>query len=277
MNTFFPAGEELKRGNHEVVRRLTFQDMKVAIETDKGQFRNWHDHESGESGRTKMHYPYGYFMGTMRSGQSGDGMALDVFVGPEEKAEHVYVVHQMKKPDFKTFDELKVMVGFESLKQARAAYLCHYDKEGFLGDVDTLTVAEFKKKYLDDVAKALGYMGMTTYPATSAAGHAVGVPNPAGVPPNVPVPGMSGMMQPMGPPPIDVETLDGVESLLRRVGNVKDPELLAIVADIWGPGYQYVNASPELVRCEVMGFLLDQRALLKVAQEMRQPIAVPYV
>lgn len=243
--------ENFQRGNHEVVRQLTFQGMKIAVETDKGQSRTWYDKDAKNHGSTVMKFPYGYFVGTKNSGKSGDGMALDVYVGPEEKAKNVYVVHQMKKPDFKEFDELKVMIGFESARQARISYLCHYSDEKFLGDMDTLTVDEFKDKYLN-VEKALGQISP------------IGVPNPNGM-----VAPMGMPMMPMGPPPIDVETLQGVESLLSRVGNMKDTELLSLVEEIWGPGYQYMNASPELVRCEVCGFLLDQRDLLKVAQEIR--------
>jgi len=252
------------KGNHEVVRRLTFQGMQIAIETDKNQLRHWSDKESGEAGSTKMRYPYGYFIGTKNRGQSGDAMALDVFVGPEEDVDEVYVVHQMKKPEFKEFDELKVMVGFESAKQAHMAYLSHYDNEKFLGSMDTLSLSKFKDKYLNSsVTKAMDAM-----PLSSAAIGTESIPNPAGIAPAItptaPVTQMPAMQSSM-----DVETLEGVESLLRRTGSMKDNDLLRLIKEIWGPGYQYINAPLELVRCEITGFLLDQRDLLKTAKEQQ--------
>lgn len=361
--TDLPYGWKFKKGNHEIVRTLTFQGMSVAIETDKGQYRHWHDHESGENGKTLMHYPYGYFQGTKKSGQSGDGMALDVYVGPVENAEDVYVVHQMKRPEFKVEDELKVMVGFESLKQARAAYLMHYYDERFLGSVDTLTVAEFKDKYITPfIKKAMmdmppGHLpgmvvpkggsscssckfvsedkehcsnsywikwqkGNTKLPAaadqyccdmydsikhidqppvkkalagkdvgqifSSAAGNSPAqFVNPSGVPPvqGMPMPGVPPVpsvtpgMGMMGPPPIDVETFDGVKSLLGRIGNMKDNELLNLIQEIWGPGYSYINATTEHVRCEALGFLLDQRDLLELMEPQQpstiSPVSIP--
>lgn len=267
------------KGNHPVERRLTFQGMKIAIETDKGQLRHWHNTETGQSGTTKMHYPYGYFEGTKKSDQAGDGMALDVYVGPEEDADEVYIVHQMKHPNFKVEDELKVMLGFESLKQAKAAYLMHYDDERFLGDVDTLSVDAFKDKYITPyVSKALAGKDVGLVAAAGTAGQQ---PNPndkgaeaqPSMPPPVRMPGMPmmgpGQMMPMmmGPPPIDVETIDGVNALLGRIGSMKDTELLNVAKEIWGPGLEYVQATPEHVRCEILGFLMDQRDLLGIAPE----------
>lgn len=270
MSTELPYGWKVKKGNRPVVRTLTFRDMKIAVETDKGDVRHWYDPASKEHGETKMHYPYGYFQGTKASGMSGDNMALDVYVGPVEEADDVFVVRQMKRPEFKEFDELKVMVGFESEKQARAAYLMHYNDERFLGEMESYTVDDFKTKYITPfVSKAIPGkdVGMVMMPVPVAAAGAMNgaqVPNPAGMMPGM-MPGLG--MGMLGPPPIDVETLDGVEALLGRVGGMKDSELLNVVEEIWGPGYQYINATPEHVRCEVLGFLLDQRDLLKFQEE----------
>jgi hypothetical protein len=179
------------------------------------------------------------------------------------------------------------MVGFQSLKQARAAYLMHYNDERFLGEMDTHTVDEFKQKYITPfVNKALAGkdVGMIMSSAAGAnparmMGQQPGTPAPdSPMPmrmPGMPMMGPGQMMSPMMmPPPIDVETIDGVNSLLGRVGNMKDPELLNVAEEIWGPGYQYINATPEHVRCEVRGFLLDQRDLLELLPRP-EPVALP--
>lgn len=275
----------IRKGNHEVQRRMTRQGMSIAIESDKGQERHWRDPASGESGSTKMRYPYGYFEGTKASGLSGDGMALDVFVGPDEDADEVYVVHQMKKPSFSEEDELKVMLGFGTEKQARAVYLSHYNDERFFGSMDTLSFAAFKEKYITPFAKALAGKDVGAVLSSAAGVSALQSPNTSGVQTPVlpdqqmPVrspgaPGMGGLGQlvppmPMMPPPVDVETLDGVKSLLNQIGGMKDGQLLSTVDKIWGPGYQFVNATPEHIRCEIRGFLLDQRDILQTRQDMQ--------
>jgi hypothetical protein len=274
----------LIKSNHEIKRRTTFQGMSIAVETDKGQERHWRDPATGTSGTTKMRYPYGYFEGTKRSGLSGDGMALDVFVGPVDDAENVYVVHQMKGPSFTQEDELKVMLGFETEKQARASYLSHYNDERFLGTIDTMTLAAFKEKYIEPFAKALAGKDVGMLPSSAAGTSALQSPNTSGVQspiipdapmpvrmPGLPMMGPGALMSPqMMPPPIDVESFDGVKSLLNRVGAMKDGELLSTAEKIWGPGYQFVNATPEHIRCELRGFLLDQRDMLQVLQDMQE-------
>lgn len=277
----------IQKGNHEVQRRMTFQGMAIAVETDKGEERNWRDPATGESGSTKMRYPYGYFEGTKRSGLSGDGMALDVFVGPEEQADEVFVVHQMKGPSFTEEDELKVMLGFGTEKQARAVYLSHYNNEKFLGSLDVLKLDAFKDKYIQPFVNKAALVGKDAGVMLSSAAGAAAMqsPNSGGAqspiqpdqPPPMRLPGMPGMgglgqlVPPMGmmPPPIDVESIEGVKSLLNRVGGMKDGELLSTVEKIWGPGYQFINATPEHIRCELRGFLLDQRDLLQTHQDMQ--------
>lgn len=276
----------IRKGNHAVQRRMTHQGMAIAVESDKGQERHWRDSATGESGTTKMRYPYGYFEGTKASGLSGDGMALDVYVGPDEDAEEVYVIQQMKKPSFEDKDELKVMVGFGTEKQARAVYLSHYNDERFLGSCEAMKLEAFKDKFITPhVSKALDVKDPGLLLSTAAGTSAIQSPNTSGVPipmqPDQPMPmrtpgapGMGGLGQlvppmPMMPPPVDVDTLEGVKSLLNQIGGMKDGQLLSTVDKIWGPGYQFVNATSEHIRCEIRGFLLDQRDLLQTRQDMQ--------
>lgn len=64
--------------------------------------------------------------------------------------------------------------------------------------------------------------------------------------------------------PQDVETFEGVQSLLGRMGGIKDPELMEIAEKIWGDGCNFEGQSPQQARAEIMGFLMDQRDLLGV-------------
>lgn len=70
------------------------------------------------------------------------------YIGPNEDAKKVYIVHQ-QNPDTKEYDEDKCMIGFNSLAEAKAAYLKQYDRPGFLQSITTMDLEEFRSKVLD--------------------------------------------------------------------------------------------------------------------------------
>ena len=228
--------------NRPTVRKIDFQGISISVEVDKGSYLEWHDPFENRSGRTKMHYPYGYIQRTV--GADGDG--IDVFVGPEKDSKKVFVVQQNKggRSHFTKFDEDKVMLGFTSEREAKAAYLVHYDNTKYFGGMSETDIDTFKRVWMQ---KSLN----TIQPAQQ--------PTQPGMQPPM------GMMQ-MGPPPIDVETYEGVSALLGRLGSIKDTELMTIAEKIWGGGYNFEGASPAQAHSEILGFLLDQRNLLCTIQ-----------
>jgi len=141
----FMKGKSKTAAAHKLEGRMKFQDLDISIEHDKGSKRHWKDPHSGESGSTTMLYPYGYIRGT----RGTDGDHVDVYVGPHEDSDKAYVINQTKKPDFKTFDEQKVMLGFRSGADAKAAYLKHYNSPKFFGSMKEMDIADFKSKVLD--------------------------------------------------------------------------------------------------------------------------------
>jgi hypothetical protein len=72
---------------------------------------------------------------------------VDVYIGGHEDARNVYIVHQ-NDPVTGRYDEDKVMLGFYTLADAKAAYLKQYDRPGFLGEIDILPLEEFREKVL---------------------------------------------------------------------------------------------------------------------------------
>ena len=122
--------------------RIDFQGLPISIENGKGSSRHWTDEATGETGSTKMEYPYGYVRGTLGT----DGDAVDVFIGPNKKSRKIFVITQMKKPEFKEVDEQKCMLGFNSAKDAKDAYLRHYDDPKFFGSMVILDIEEFADK-----------------------------------------------------------------------------------------------------------------------------------
>lgn len=98
-----------------------------------------------------MHYDYGY----LRQTEGTDGDHVDVYVGPNTKSEKVFVIDQNKKPPYQVrggwpdFDEQKVMLGFDSAKEAKAAYLKQYNDPRFFRSLKEMPMEEFRQKVLD--------------------------------------------------------------------------------------------------------------------------------
>ena len=131
---------------HRLHYRTEFAGLPIAIENRRGSYRQWKDPGSGEEGRTIMSVPYGYF--SLPQADAVDGDKLDVFLGPDENSEMVYVVQQLRAPKFKTFDECKVLLGFASRSEAERAYLAHYDSPDFHGALAEIPLDVFREKLL---------------------------------------------------------------------------------------------------------------------------------
>jgi hypothetical protein len=116
-----------------------FQGLRVAIENRKGSVRKGTDSD-GNEWQTKMKYPYGYLVGT----RAKDDEPVDVYVGPHEDAPEAFVVHQ-HKDDGTGFDEDKVMLGFQNKKEAKEAYLKHYDDPKFLGPISRVSIERLRE------------------------------------------------------------------------------------------------------------------------------------
>lgn len=129
---------------HKLSRRMEFRGLKISVETDKGESRHWYDPHNKEKGSTKMKYAYGY----IRRTEGIDGDHVDVYVGPNEDAKNVYVVHQQKAPNFDGYDEDKCMLGFNSAEEAKKAYLMHYNDDRFFGSMTVMPFEQFKRKVL---------------------------------------------------------------------------------------------------------------------------------
>lgn len=141
-----PTEAQKKAGNYKM-GHVIFAGFKITIENAKGSKRYWKD-EKGNTGYNLMHNHYGYFSNSL----GHDGDHIDVFLGDNQDSAKVYVVDQNMK-DGKTFDESKVMLGFDSEKEAKEAYLSNFTKDwkGFRSI--TGVSKEFFKKWLYDGCK----------------------------------------------------------------------------------------------------------------------------
>lgn len=124
----------------DIKKRYQFAGMPIAVENTAGSIRLWTDAGGQQMGSIKMLCDYGFIEGHL----SGDGEELDCYVGGFEAASDVYVVHQLKAPDFRGHDEDKVMLGFASADDAKACYLAHRDDPRAFGSMSVIPLERFK-------------------------------------------------------------------------------------------------------------------------------------
>lgn len=134
--------KSLTFSGHKLQGRTAFRGLNISIENKKGTIRRGVNSD-GHKWAIKMHYDYGYIRGT----EGVDGDHVDCYIGDNIDAKNVYIIHQ-KIPGTDKYDEDKCMLGFDTLADAKAAYLKQYDKPGFFGGVDTVPFELFKQKVL---------------------------------------------------------------------------------------------------------------------------------
>ena len=134
--------KSLTWSGHELQDRYNFAGLKISIENKKGSARSGTD-KDGHEWHTYMHYDYGYIRGT----EGVDGDHLDCYIGDNENAKNVYIIHQ-NDPVTHKYDEDKCMLGFNTLQEAKEAYRKQYDRPGFMGSITTMSIEEFKEYVL---------------------------------------------------------------------------------------------------------------------------------
>jgi intein/homing endonuclease len=130
------------RKEYPFVGTIHFNGLIINVENAPGDVREGKD-PSGRKWRTEMKLPYGEIQGTL----GVDRDKLDAYVGPHSDAENVYIVHQNKVGGSAkgTYDEDKVMLGFDSPEQAKEAYLAHYSNPAFFRSMTVMSISLFKK------------------------------------------------------------------------------------------------------------------------------------
>ena len=137
-----PSDAQKESGNYKK-GHIKFGGYDYTIENPKGSIRSGKD-ANGKEWKVTMHDTYGYIRG--KYGKDGDH--LDMFINDKADLDNwngdVFVVDQVN-PDG-SFDEHKVMYGYDSLSDAEKAYLANYSKgwQG-LGGITGASKAEFDK------------------------------------------------------------------------------------------------------------------------------------
>lgn len=137
-----PSDAQKESGNYKK-GHIKFGGYDYTIENPKGSTRSGKD-ANGKEWKVTMHDTYGYIRG--KFGKDGDH--LDMFINDKADLDNwngdVFVVDQVN-PDG-SFDEHKVMYGYDSMDDAEKAYLANYS-EGWqgLGNITGVSKDEFDK------------------------------------------------------------------------------------------------------------------------------------
>ena len=118
-----PTDKQKEAGNYKK-GHVQIGTFNITIEQPKGSVRSGVD-ANGRKWETTMHNTYGYIRGT----EGVDGDHIDVFLSDDIDSwngNNVFVVDQYNEDG--TFDEHKVMLGFNDIDEADAAYLSNYEK-----------------------------------------------------------------------------------------------------------------------------------------------------
>jgi len=124
--------------NYKLQGYRSCHGFNIAIENKKGTYRKGKDPD-GKTWKTYMNFDYGRIVGT----KATDSEAVDAYIGPDDTAERIYVVHQ-QDPFKKCYDEDKILFFFPSKESAIEGFLSQYDRPDFLGPVSEFTIPEFK-------------------------------------------------------------------------------------------------------------------------------------
>lgn len=117
-----PTEKQKEAGNYKK-GHVRIGKFDISIEQPKGSVRRGVD-ANGRTWETKMNNTYGYIRGT----ESVDGDHIDVFLSDDIDnwdGQKVFVVDQYNEDG--SFDEHKVMLGFNNINEAYKAYLSNYE------------------------------------------------------------------------------------------------------------------------------------------------------
>ena len=143
-----PTDAQKDAGNYQK-GHIKIQGLDIAIENPAGSERTGKGPD-GKPWSSTLTNHYGYIKGTV--GRDKDH--IDSFIGPNPESKKVFVVNQ-QDPGTGKFDEHKVMIGFNTLKQAQDAYQSNYaaDWKG-MKSIIPMTMDTFKSWIMQGNTKA---------------------------------------------------------------------------------------------------------------------------
>ena len=140
-----PTEAQKEAGNYKK-GHVKVDGFDITIENPKGSVRSGKDSD-GKEWSVTMNNDYGYIRGT----EGVDGDHIDVFLSDNPEQGNVYVIDQVNQKTGE-YDESKVMYGFNSLEEAKDAYLANFEEGWKVGVVSGVSKEEFRK-WIESSAK----------------------------------------------------------------------------------------------------------------------------
>lgn len=141
-----PTEAQKEAGNYKK-GHVKVDGFDITIENPKGSVRSGKDAD-GKEWSVTMNNDYGYIRGT----EGVDGDHIDVFLSDNPEQGNVYVIDQINQKTGE-YDESKVMYGFNSLEEAKEAYLSNFEEGWKVGVVSGVSKEEFRKWIESSVRK----------------------------------------------------------------------------------------------------------------------------
>lgn len=141
-----PTEAQKEAGNYKK-GHVKVDGFDITIENPKGSVRSGKDSD-GKEWSVTMNNDYGYIRGT----EGVDGDHIDVFLSDNPEQGNVYVIDQVNQKTGE-YDESKVMYGFNSLEEAKDAYLSNFEEGWKIGVVSGVSKEEFRKWIESSVRK----------------------------------------------------------------------------------------------------------------------------
>lgn len=141
-----PTEAQKEAGNYKK-GHVKVDVFDITIENPKGSVRSGKDAD-GKEWSVTMNNDYGYIRGT----EGVDGDHIDVFLSDNPEQGNVYVIDQVNQKTGE-YDESKVMYGFNSLEEAKDAYLANFEEGWKVGVVSEVSKEEFRKWIESSVRK----------------------------------------------------------------------------------------------------------------------------
>lgn len=141
-----PTEAQKEAGNYKK-GHVKVDGFDITIENPKDSVRSGKDAD-GKEWSVTMNNDYGYIRGT----EGVDGDHIDVFLSDNPEQGNVYVIDQVNQKTGE-YDESKVMYGFNSLEEAKDAYLANFEEGWKVGVVSGVSKEEFRKWIESSVRK----------------------------------------------------------------------------------------------------------------------------
>lgn len=144
-----PTPAQIEAGNYRK-GHVRVSGLDISVENPRGSVRRG-TRPDGSEWSHEMSDHYGY----IRRTEGADGEQIDVYLGPDESSQQVFVVDQINQQDG-SFDEHKVMMGFPNQAAAESAYKANFDADWQVGAITPMQIDQFKTWLKDgDLARPI--------------------------------------------------------------------------------------------------------------------------